>query len=165
MILTGSDIIVRSLIEQGVERVFGYPGGQVIHIYDSLYKYQEEIDHILTYLQIQQMRFGDRINYILTVQQEMRLEEYRVIPLLLQPIVENAIVHGLESKEHSGTISISIYHIDDMVYVDISDNGCGIEEENLKKLLTNYLKRCKDDSNFCFSNVEMMLEEIKKRDV
>ena len=48
MQLTGSDIIVRTLIEQGVDVVFGYPGGQVIHIYDSLYKYQDELKHVLT---------------------------------------------------------------------------------------------------------------------
>ena len=48
MRLTGSDIIVRTLIEQGVEVVFGYPGGQVINIYDSLYKYQDELKHVLT---------------------------------------------------------------------------------------------------------------------
>ena len=48
MKLSGSDIIVRTLIEQGVDVVFGYPGGQVIHIYDSLYKYQSELKHVLT---------------------------------------------------------------------------------------------------------------------
>ena len=48
MKLSGSDILVRTLIEQGVEVVFGYPGGQVINIYDSLYKYQDELTHILT---------------------------------------------------------------------------------------------------------------------
>ena len=48
MILTGADIIVRTLIEQGCQTVFGYPGGQVIHIYDSLYKYQSELKHVLT---------------------------------------------------------------------------------------------------------------------
>ena len=41
MKLSGSDILVRTLIEQGVDVVFGYPGGQVINIYDSLYKYQD----------------------------------------------------------------------------------------------------------------------------
>jgi acetolactate synthase-1/2/3 large subunit len=46
--LTGADIVVRTLIEQGVTTVFGYPGGQVIHIYDSLYQYQDEIRHVLT---------------------------------------------------------------------------------------------------------------------
>ena len=48
MKLSGSDIIVRTLIEQGTDVVFGYPGGQVINIYDSLYKYRDELQHILT---------------------------------------------------------------------------------------------------------------------
>ena len=48
MKLSGSDIIVRTLIEQGVDVVFGYPGGQVINIYDSLYKFQKELRHVLT---------------------------------------------------------------------------------------------------------------------
>lgn len=48
MKLKGSQILVRTLIEQGVTDVFGYPGGQVINIYDSLYEYKEEINHILT---------------------------------------------------------------------------------------------------------------------
>ncbi len=48
MKLTGSDIIIETLIEQGVTDVFGYPGGQVINIYDSVYKYRDRINHILT---------------------------------------------------------------------------------------------------------------------
>lgn len=48
MKLSGSDILIRTLIEQGVDVVFGYPGGQVINIYDSLYKYQDELRHVLT---------------------------------------------------------------------------------------------------------------------
>lgn len=48
MKLSGADIIVRTLIEQNVKTVFGYPGGQIINVYDSLYKYQDEINHILT---------------------------------------------------------------------------------------------------------------------
>ncbi len=48
MLLSGADIIVRTLIDQGCEVVFGYPGGQIINVYDSLYKYQDEIKHILT---------------------------------------------------------------------------------------------------------------------
>lgn len=47
MKLSGSDIIVRTLIEQGVDVVFGYPGGQILNVYDSLYKYQDEIKHVL----------------------------------------------------------------------------------------------------------------------
>ncbi len=48
MKLSGADIIVRTLIEQGCDVVFGYPGGQIINVYDSLYKYRDELTHILT---------------------------------------------------------------------------------------------------------------------
>ena len=48
MLLSGADIIVRTLIEQGCDVVFGYPGGQIIHVYDSLYKYSDELQHVLT---------------------------------------------------------------------------------------------------------------------
>ena len=48
MKLTGAQILVRTLIEQGVTDVFGYPGGQVINIYDALYEYKDKINHVLT---------------------------------------------------------------------------------------------------------------------
>ncbi len=48
MKLSGADIIVKTLIEQGIEVIFGYPGGQIINVYDSLYKYSGEIKHVLT---------------------------------------------------------------------------------------------------------------------
>ncbi len=48
MKLTGADIIVRTLIEQNTDTVFGYPGGQILNVYDSLYKYESEIKHILS---------------------------------------------------------------------------------------------------------------------
>ena len=47
MKLTGAEIVVRTLIEQGVTDVFGYPGGQIINVYDALYKYRDEINHVL----------------------------------------------------------------------------------------------------------------------
>ncbi len=48
MLLSGADILVRTLIEQGCKTVFGYPGGQIINVYDSLYKYRDELNHVLT---------------------------------------------------------------------------------------------------------------------
>ena len=48
MILPGSDILVKVLIEQGCDTVFGYPGGQILNVYDSLYMYQDQIHHVLT---------------------------------------------------------------------------------------------------------------------
>lgn len=48
MILSGADIIVKTLIEQNCDVIFGYPGGQILNVYDSLYKYSDEIRHVLT---------------------------------------------------------------------------------------------------------------------
>ena len=48
MILNGSEIIVECLKEQGVDTVFGYPGGAILNVYDALYKHSDEITHILT---------------------------------------------------------------------------------------------------------------------
>ena len=48
MRLTGADILVECLIEQGVDTIFGFPGGAVLNIYDSLYKYKDKIKHYLT---------------------------------------------------------------------------------------------------------------------
>ena len=48
MLLSGADILVRTLIEQGCDTVFGYPGGQILNVYDSLYTHQDQINHILS---------------------------------------------------------------------------------------------------------------------
>lgn len=48
MLLSGADILVKTLIEQGCDTVFGYPGGQILNVYDSLYIYRDEINHVLT---------------------------------------------------------------------------------------------------------------------
>ena len=48
MLLSGSDILVKTLIEQGCDTVFGYPGGQILNVYDSLYTHQDKLNHILT---------------------------------------------------------------------------------------------------------------------
>ena len=49
MLLTGSQIVAECLIEQGVDTVFGYPGGTILNIYDALYQYQDKIHHIDVY--------------------------------------------------------------------------------------------------------------------
>ncbi len=48
MVLTGAQIIMECLLEQGVDTVFGYPGGAVLNIYDALYEYRDRINHIRT---------------------------------------------------------------------------------------------------------------------
>ncbi len=68
----------------------------------------------------------------------MDLSRYQILPLLLQPVVENAIVHGMEEKDEGGLISISVYtktsDQKEILYIDVEDNGCGMTEEILEKL-------------------------------
>ena len=102
---------------------------------------QEELNHVEGYMKIQYLRFGERIGYETRVEEGIVLSEYHILPLLLQPIVENAIVHGLEDKEDGGKIIVTICTegADEAktLLIDVEDNGCGMSKEMLDKL-------CKD---------------------
>ena len=100
---------------------------------------QKELDHVLIYLQIQKLRFTDRVNYELDVEEGFDTAACRIPPLILQPIVENAIVHGLEGREADGLVKIRAaresFNGRSCVTVEIADNGIGMSEEELARLL------------------------------
>ena len=98
-----------------------------------------EIEHVETYLAIQELRFGNKFKSYFVIDEGIDMENIFVLPLLLQPIVENAILHGLEEKETDGRVMISIYHDEEteqgeFLMIDVSDNGCGMDAETLAKL-------------------------------
>lgn len=96
---------------------------------------QKELDYIETYLNIQKIRFRDRVNYSLVIEEGLSLEKYLILPLLLQPVIENAILHGLEQVENNGKIEVRVSLEDDeYLKIVIADNGCGMEQEELEKL-------------------------------
>lgn len=98
----------------------------------------KEIDYLRIYFSIQQLRFGDRINYTVNIQDGLDLENYQILPLLLQPIVENAVSHGLENVDENGQILLNIYEENDTcLCIDISDNGVGMTERELADLRKN----------------------------
>lgn len=93
-----------------------------------------ELSYIETYIMIQKLRFGDRVNYELQVMDGLLLEEYKILPLLLQPIVENAILHGLEDSDGSGKIIVDVSADEEHLLIEISDNGKGMTAEELEKV-------------------------------
>ncbi len=96
---------------------------------------KKEIEHVENYLAIQKLRFGNRINYTLEIEDGLEPEKYVVLPLLLQPIVENAVVHGLENINGEGHITIKILHNDfEELQISISDNGQGMLKEEYEKV-------------------------------
>ena len=100
----------------------------------------DEIKNVDTYINIQKFRFGDKFDII----KEFEEEDYNniLIPkLTLQPIIENAIHHGIEMSEKKGIISIRIDITDERVLIRISDNGIGIDNEKLEVLNKSLRKK------------------------
>jgi len=96
---------------------------------------EEEINIVKDYIYIQECRFDDRIKFNLSV--NMDIKKVKVPGMTIQPLVENAFIHGIESKEDGGYIDISINNEDGICSVIIEDNGVGISKEILDKI-NNY---------------------------
>lgn len=97
---------------------------------------EKELDHVKNYLSIQKMRFGERINYVIEIEPGLEPREYRILPLLLQPVVENAVVHGLEEINGTGLVRIDIVRVKRQLHIIITDNGKGMSEEETEQLRT-----------------------------
>jgi sensor histidine kinase YesM len=93
----------------------------------------EEFKIVENYLYIQEARFGDRMEFKLYYDEEVM--GYSVPSMILQPFVENAIIHGLEPKEEKGRINVSVLDAGKDILILVEDNGVGIGEETLKDLL------------------------------
>lgn len=95
----------------------------------------KELDYVSVYLQIQQIRFEDRLEYTMHIDPAIDVENCCILPILLQPIVENAVIHGLESITQKVRITISIERLNEKdMQICIADNGKGISPEKLEEL-------------------------------
>ena len=99
---------------------------------DNFVSLKEELDNAEVYFQIQRFRFSKKLELEVKVQED--LQSLKVPRILLQPIVENSIVHGLEGRETGGKVEISITRSNQHVYIQVSDDGIGIEEEKLRQI-------------------------------
>ena len=92
----------------------------------------EEINHLNSYLTIQKMRYEDKLSY--TIESEEHLNKCMMIKLILQPIVENSIYHGIKQKMVNGHVNIRIYEENNMIVMMVSDDGVGLSVERVKEL-------------------------------
>lgn len=93
---------------------------------------EKEIQHVASYLQIQKTRYEDKFTYDIYVQQNAK--QLMVQKLILQPLVENAIYHGIKASGRKGTICIRVWTEENAIYLTVEDDGKGMSGERLQKV-------------------------------
>lgn len=135
-------------------RVFADLIRQNMHnISKELIPLQKEIDLVSNYLRLEKLRFKDHLNYCINVDEGIDISEIMVPPLLVQPLVENSIKHGilpLESIE--GFIHLDIYERNSCLYIQVKDNGVGISNAQ-KKQNTSH-------ESFGLENIKKRIEQL-----
>lgn len=113
---------------------------------------QEEELHILSYLQIQQARYRDILEYDVNMSQE--IYPYKILKMTLQPLVENALYHGIKYKRAKGKITVTGSLKNQKIHLMVEDNGVGMEQEELDQLRIEIQRPCKEtESGFGLANV------------
>ena len=117
---------------------------------------KDEVEHVRNYLMIQNMRFKNRFEYSIDVDEEVL--SYSSLKLMLQPLVENAIYHGMEFMDGDGEIDVKVFKEGDSLYFTIKDNGLGMSEDMVETLLSKDFVPSKKGSGIGVKNVN---ERIK----
>ena len=99
----------------------------------SIITVRDELEHIRNYLTIQQMRFKNKFIYEIEAGEEVM--DLACLKLMLQPLVENAIYHGMEFMDGDGEIHVKVQRQEDDLWIEVCDNGLGMTPEQAKSLL------------------------------
>lgn len=123
-----------SIMSMALGNMFRYS----IKTKSELVQIADELKHVKDYISIQQIRFSNRFHVDIDIPEDML--ELKVLKLILQPIVENALYHGLNYCSSGNLIKIFARLDGNILYISISDNGCGMSEAVLTKLNKNLLE-------------------------
>jgi two-component system, sensor histidine kinase YesM len=115
---------------------------------DGLWLISEELDHIRSYIMIQQKRYKEKITF--AIEYDEGLIGYRVVKLILQPLVENAIVHGFESADLTGNIRVKILRANNCIEFIVSDDGLGADDARIMEMIASGTGK----SGFALRNVD-----------
>ena len=96
---------------------------------------REEIEHAKNYLLIQKIRYNEKFDYEFIVDEEVM--DYKVVKLSLQPLIENAIYHGINTEYDQGKILIRAFKKDNKLMLEVEDDGYGIPDEKIEELYQN----------------------------
>ncbi len=127
---------------------------------DNIVPLSQEIDTVLAYVDIQNIRFKNKINLYYSMIDET--EHMLIIRFLLQPLVENSIIHGFNNAKENGTIFIVSRIEEDKLIIVIQDDGQGIDKNTLKNIKEKQLS-CNVDNNDKFSKNHIGLFNVNHR--
>lgn len=102
----------------------------ILHKSEPKITYEQELEYVQYYLELQKERFGDQLEYEISVEDESLLQYY-LPKLTIQPLVENSVVHGLENKRGGGTVRVWIWEENDSIRVQVTDDGIGFDTASL----------------------------------
>lgn len=118
---------------------------------------REEVSHITSYLEIQQFRYRDILEYEIAIPES--LYHYQILKLTLQPIVENALYHGIKNKRGKGKITVTAEKEGETIRFTVSDNGRGMTEgvlSHVRKIIDGS-ETDSSQSGFGMANVEQRI--------
>ncbi|MGG1664313.1 histidine kinase [Brevibacillus sp. NRS-1366] len=95
---------------------------------------QREIELVQSYVDIEQARYGDRLQTIFEIEESCL--QHKIMPLMIQPLVENAIRHGVVKKAQGGTVRLSVRSKGESIQVTVTDDGVGMSEQKMKEVLS-----------------------------
>ena len=117
---------------------------------------RKEIEHAVSYLSIQNIRFKDKFEF--TTDIDASLLDYLCPKITIQPIIENAVYHGMEGKYDDGEIELSVHEVDGNICIAVADNGGGMTEEQIDYILHNKVVSSKRSSGVGVHNVDDRLK-------
>ncbi|WP_461206574.1 sensor histidine kinase [Clostridium sp. DL1XJH146] len=123
---------------ENMSRVYRYNIKQI----DSEVTITQEVQNVKDYYELLKVRFGDLIQFHFKIEESE--VDYRMPPLIMQPLVENAYIHGLSKKEDGGDVYISVLNEFSKTIIVVEDNGVGMTEDIIKEILES--KECENKS-------------------
>lgn len=100
-----------------------------------------EMENIKIYLRLEQMRFNERLSYSIKIDETLDLEHIQIPTMILQPILENAILHGIMPSKISGMIEVELYEENNHVIILIKDNGIGFKNSEANKTDSSHVSK------------------------
>lgn len=97
---------------------------------------EAEMEHVESYLMIQKMRYMDKLNFSVSLEEGIR--ECPIVKLVLQPLVENAIYHGIRYKNGSGTVRVIAKREGEEIHITVEDDGVGMSEQALQHIFDEH---------------------------